>query len=121
MVYHAACVLAANGLTALYSMVEELLERALPDVDPGQVALPLMRAALDSCERSGSTDALSGPVLRGDAELLARQVASLGSSSPEVAATYRGLMQRASEMAQARGALSVEALNAVRRALSEDA
>jgi len=121
VVYHAACVLAANGLTALHSMVEELLERALPDVDASQIAQPLMRSALDSCERSGSTAALSGPVLRGDAELLARQIESLASSGPEVVATYRGLMQRAASMAQARGALSAEALTAVRRALSGDA
>lgn len=121
LVYHAACVLAANGLTALYSVVDELLARALPDVEAQQIAPALMQAALDSCGRSGPTAALSGPVLRGDADLLDRQVSSLTSVDPQVAEIYRGLMRRAAEMAEDRGALSGEALQAVRRVLSADA
>ncbi len=128
LVYHAACVLAANGLTALYSAVEELLHRALPDLDGHDIAPALMQSALDCCRRSGPESALSGPVLRGDADLLARQLARLAEApasgpghDPAVAQIYRSLMQRAAEIARQRGALRGESLERVRRALSVDA
>lgn len=121
LVYHAACVLAAGGLTSLYSVIDELLTRAVPDVDARLIGPALMQAALDSCQRSDPTTALSGPVVRGDAGLLNRQIESLAAADPGVAEIYRGLMRRAAEMAKAQGSLRGDALDQVRRVLSADA
>ena len=121
LVYHAACVLAANGLTALYSVVEELLTQALPEVDAQRIVPALMQTALETCRRSNPSDALSGPVVRGDAGLVEKQHKALAVQDSGVAEIYRALMWRAAEMARDRGALGGSALEQIRRVLSADA
>ncbi|MCA8957424.1 MAG: DUF2520 domain-containing protein [Planctomycetes bacterium] len=118
LLYHTACVLAANGLTALYSVVADLLQRAAPGAALVEVGDALMRGALDGCVRHGAAAALSGPVVRGDAALVARQVARLDCSDPSAAAVYRSLMKRAVELAAGRGELAGQALAAVQGALA---
>lgn len=121
LVYHAACVLAANGLTALYSVVEELLSQALPDVDTQRITPALMQTALETCLRTNPKDALSGPVLRGDAGLVEKQRQVLAAQDPAVDDIYRALMWRAAEMARDRGALAGASLEEIRRVLTVDA
>lgn len=103
--YHAACALAANGLTALRADVDAAF-RGSGVVDAASAELladALMRAALDGCRAAGPERALSGPVLRGDAETVALHLAALARSSPESEASYRALMQTAVRLARRRG------------------
>ncbi len=120
--YHAACALAANGLTALRSLVDTAFaaSQCLDPSDAARVADSLMRAALDACAGRGPTAALSGPVARGDAETLRLHRRSLLVAAPELDPAYRALMSACVPLAQQRG-LSPVATALVREALADEA
>lgn len=119
VLYHAACALAANGLTALRSQVDAVFAGAggLDRADAARLADALMGSALRSCAALGPQSALSGPVLRGDAGTVVAHLRSLEASVPAVRATYVALMQAALALAVARG-LPQAAADAVQNALS---
>ncbi len=98
--YHAACVLAANGLTALNHMVSELFALTCEEPQARQLTAALMQAALDSCRQQGAVQALSGPAVRGDSEIMAEHQRLLQQQDPALAQAYAVLMQRALQMAQ---------------------
>ncbi|MHC4918785.1 MAG: DUF2520 domain-containing protein [Planctomycetota bacterium] len=120
LLYHTACVLAANGLTALYATLEELFAKALQSDDRDDARrLPaaLMQKALATCAQHGATAALSGPVPRCDSELIHRQLHRLEATDVELADLYRLLMTKAVAMAAHGGALDADAVARLRSAL----
>lgn len=110
--YHAACALAANGLTALSDLATSLFEHCGADEQSRSLALVLMRAALDNVERDGAASALTGPVQRGDREVVARHLAALVEHAPHALATYGSLMERAAHLAGAAGHLDEQQVQA---------
>lgn len=112
-VYHAACALAANGLTALADLVQELLERSGGGDAGRSLAVALMRAALDSVARAGAAAALSGPVQRGDRHVIERHLRALSSEVPDALPVYRALMERAAQLAGRAGHLAPAQVEAV--------
>lgn len=122
LLYHTACVLAANGLTALCGQLEELFARAL-DQDPrrrreiARLPAALMSKALETCARHGAVAALSGPVPRGDAGLIRRQLHRLEERDPELAELYRLLIRKAVAMAEEGGSLDGAAAARLREVL----
>ncbi|MBL8734267.1 MAG: DUF2520 domain-containing protein [Planctomycetes bacterium] len=103
--YHAACALAANGLTALFGAVERTFAAAggLAVADQRRLADALLAAALRECRARGAAAALSGPVRRGDAATVALHRQRLAASAPEQAELYRALMRAALPLARAAG------------------
>lgn len=95
--YHAACSLAANGLTALRAAVDRAFEAAaaLAPEHRRLLADALMGAALRACSDHGAVLALSGPVRRGDAVTIARHDAALAVAVPGVDRIHRALMLEA--------------------------
>ncbi|MGE0450680.1 MAG: DUF2520 domain-containing protein [Vicinamibacterales bacterium] len=90
--YHAGAVLASNGIAALIHGAVSLLGQGGVAPDAALSALaPLARAATDNVLRLGPAAALTGPVARGDAGTVARHVAALGQSPPEIDALYRAV------------------------------
>lgn len=119
--YHAACALAANGATALVAAAAECLQRALAVAPAEATALAgdLAAAAARLCAERGATEALSGPVLRGDDRLVARHLAALAKSCDgSTVALYRAAMRRAIPLARTRGTAS-EALARIADVLGE--
>ena len=121
LLYHAACALAANGLTALRAAVDAAFAHSnrLSAEDAAVAADALMRAALDACLALGPQNALSGPVLRGDAETLRLHRKALRGEDPAIDAVYAAVMTAAIPLARARG-LSGDALRAVGDALARE-
>ncbi len=117
LLYHTACVLAASGLTALVAVVDELLKQAMPGHSADELGSALMGGALTLCREHGALAALSGPVPRGDTELVRRQMAALDGLDPEAAEIFRALMRRATTMVECRGTLSDEVLVEMRGVL----
>ncbi len=119
--YHAACVLAASGASALCGVVEASLQSAgMTSVAARKIAGPLMLAALEA--RLAAPDpgsALSGPVARGEAEVLGRQCSALASSAPRAGALFQLLQSEAAEMAQQHGRLSPATAAAIQAALDQ--
>jgi predicted short-subunit dehydrogenase-like oxidoreductase (DUF2520 family) len=76
--YHAAAGLVANGAAALAAIGAELLvESGVPRKDTAKMLGPLLRSVAENVETLGFPDALTGPVRRGDAAAIERQIGLL--------------------------------------------
>jgi predicted short-subunit dehydrogenase-like oxidoreductase (DUF2520 family) len=118
LLYHAACALAANGLTALRDAVDAALHAAgvLPAPDADLLASALMGSALSLCGSVGPTAALSGPAVRGDVETVADHRRAIERLAPSALPAYLALMSHAVAIAERRGLSATEAA-ALRREL----
>jgi predicted short-subunit dehydrogenase-like oxidoreductase (DUF2520 family) len=96
VVYHAAACVASNHLVALLGQVERLAARAGV---PFEAFLPLVQGTIANIAELDPAAALSGPVVRGDDETVARHVHALPADERE---TYRALVREARRLAGAR-------------------
>jgi predicted short-subunit dehydrogenase-like oxidoreductase (DUF2520 family) len=118
--YHAASVLVCNDLVALMEAGLQLYQKAGLDRATAQRMMePLVRETLDNVFALGTVRALTGPVARGDAEVVKRQVEALERVDPRIAAAYRTLNAIALELARAQGGAPQAALDAVARELQK--
>lgn len=104
VVYHAACALAAGGLTALTDVVRQLFGRhgGIDDRAAGRFSAELMGAALRAAAERGPVAALSGPVLRGDLQTVRAHLESIQAVAPDSLPTYVALMRHAVSLAEQR-------------------
>ncbi len=117
--YHAASVLGSNDLVALMEAALRCYAQVgFTRADALRLMEPLVRETVDNVFRLGPAAALTGPVARGDAAVVARQRAAL-AGTPELAAVYRELGRMALELAREQGRASAEALAAVARVFDE--
>jgi predicted short-subunit dehydrogenase-like oxidoreductase (DUF2520 family) len=79
--YHAAASLASNYFVALEGVAERLFADCGVSRDR---VVPLVQSALDHWAEVGARDALTGPVVRGDEDTVARQRDALASRAPEL-------------------------------------
>ena len=115
--YHAAAVMASNHLSATMDAAIETMVRVGIDRKPARAALAnISRAALENTLREGAAEALTGPVVRGDAATVARHIDALGESPTSIQDLYRASAGHALEMARRRG-LPPEAAEAVSAAI----
>jgi predicted short-subunit dehydrogenase-like oxidoreductase (DUF2520 family) len=101
--YHAAAVISSNFPVVLASVAGHLLrDIGVPDATAYQAVESLMRGALANMKQALPDDALTGPVMRGDAETVGKHVHALqgrGAASD----VYRALSEAAVEIAARRG------------------
>jgi predicted short-subunit dehydrogenase-like oxidoreductase (DUF2520 family) len=96
--YHAAAAMASNLLIALEESAAELVER-LGIEDARELLAPLvLRTAANWAERG--TDALTGPIARGDHATVERHRAALAETAPELLPLYDALAGRAAAVAR---------------------
>lgn len=82
--YHAAAGLVANGAAALAAIGVELLAiSGVPRAEAPKMLGPLLRSVAENVEALGFPDALTGPVRRGDAGAIERQIALLAERLPD--------------------------------------
>lgn len=90
--YHAGASLAASGLVAhLDAAVEAWRAAGVSERDALAALVPLMRSALDGVEERGLVAALTGPVVRGDADVVQAHLRALPR---DVVPLYRQLAAR---------------------------
>lgn len=90
--YHAASVLVCNDLTALIEAgLRTYAAAGIAREDAIGLMEPLVRETLDNIFALGPAAALTGPVARGDVNVVRRQLAALASTDPAVAEVYRSL------------------------------
>jgi predicted short-subunit dehydrogenase-like oxidoreductase (DUF2520 family) len=112
--YHAASVMMCNYLTALLETGARSFEAAgLPRDEAMRMVEPLVRETLDNVFAMGPARALTGPIVRGDVEVVRRQVEALTVLDPHVAEVYRSLGVIATQLAAAQGAAKPAALAAI--------
>jgi len=102
--YHAAAVISSNFPVVLASVAGHLLhDIGIPDASAYQAVESLMSGALANMKQSLPDDALTGPIVRGDAETVGKHLRALqghGAASE----VYRALSAAAVEIARKRGA-----------------
>jgi len=101
--YHAAASLAANGLVSLADLAVEILGVAgVPKDKAADALVPLLESAVRGLAQRGLPGALTGPVSRADAPVVAAHLEALAGTP--AAEAYRLLASRAVEIARAQGA-----------------
>jgi predicted short-subunit dehydrogenase-like oxidoreductase (DUF2520 family) len=101
--YHAAAVMSSNFPVVLASVAGRLLhDIGIPDSSAYQAVESLMSGALTNMKQALPDDALTGPVVRGDAETVGKHVRGLQDHASALG-VYRALSSAAVEIATRRG------------------
>ncbi len=120
-IYHAGSVLVCNYLTALIEAGAMAYEKGgVPREQAFQVMEPLVRETVENVFRSGTVQALTGPIARGDAAVVSAQLEALKAWNGEMAELYRALAGVALELSRRRGQASETGLAAVARLLDKE-
>lgn len=107
--YHAAACFASNYLVTLLNVVESLYESiGISKTNAQNAFLPLIYGTLKNFENSGSIQALTGPISRGDAGTIKKHVAAIGKAQPQYSSLYSVLGLVTSDIAQRKGTLSLK-------------
>jgi len=101
--YHAAAVISSNFPVVLASVAGRLLhEIGIPDASACQAVESLMSGALANMKQMLPDDALTGPILRADAETVGKHLRALHGHDTALE-VYRALSAAAVEIAKRRG------------------
>ncbi len=104
--YHAAAVVASNYLVTLERFAVDLLKEAeLSEARAYEILSPLILGTLSNIGNRGTVAALTGPVVRGDSEIVARHMADIQKVRPEYSELYRLLGQYTLKIAKEGGGL----------------
>lgn len=115
--YHAAAVFASNFPTVLMCLAEELLrEVGIPSDVARQALHPLFASAVENLRGGAGASALTGPIVRGDADTIARHLEAL-RAHPDTLDAYRALSSAALRWVRAGGAPGEGRLDEIARLL----
>jgi len=112
VLYHAALVMASNFTVALAADAAGLLGNA-------DALAPLLRQSVENVIRLGADQALTGPVVRGDAGTVRAHVAALSAQAPQLLEAYVANARRALDRARTSGRLDEAKARDVAGALDE--
>jgi predicted short-subunit dehydrogenase-like oxidoreductase (DUF2520 family) len=118
--YHAAAVLAAGHVVALFDVALDALGRCgLTERRARRVLLPLLQSVADNLARHTPARALTGSFSRADAETIRKHLRALAApGDPDALAVYKLLGARSLDLALDAGA-DPAAVEKGRRALGE--
>ncbi len=98
--YHAAACIASNYFVCLMSAVEALCRTCgIPARDARKAFLPLVSGSMRNIKRYGATQALTGPIARGDLETLQSHLQALAESAPKYLPMYQTLGDLTAQLA----------------------
>jgi predicted short-subunit dehydrogenase-like oxidoreductase (DUF2520 family) len=102
--YHAAAVLAGNGIFALLEAATAMLNEAgLADAEALDVLRPLCQSSLSNALMPDAALRLTGPVARGDVTTIESHLAALAESRPDATALYKTVNMWLLRVARQRG------------------
>ncbi|MCL4251024.1 MAG: DUF2520 domain-containing protein [Anaerolineae bacterium] len=101
--YHAALSIASNYTVTLYALAERLLASLGAEQEAAAALQPLLAGTVENIRQRGIPDALTGPLVRGDAGTIAAHLAALVAYDPQVTQVYRALARATLPLAEARG------------------
>lgn len=111
--YHAAASLASNFLVTLEGEAERLM--AIAGIERALLA-PLVQGAVEAWVHRGATEALTGPIVRGDTATVQRQRDAVEQRAPELLPMWDALAERTRVLAAsanaARGGAAVRSQGA---------
>jgi predicted short-subunit dehydrogenase-like oxidoreductase (DUF2520 family) len=102
-IYHAAAVIGSNFPVVLEAVASRLMtDVGIPERSAEQAVHSLIEAAISNTAGARAEDVLTGPVVRGDADIVHRHLQAL-RHDPDARALYRRLSFAALEIAARRG------------------
>lgn len=102
--YHASAVLSCGYLATLLDAAVGLwTSMGFTEEDGVRAAVPLARATIEAIERQGPTNAVTGPVVRGDADTVAAHLELLSQHAAHLLPLYRQLTEASLPLARAKG------------------
>jgi predicted short-subunit dehydrogenase-like oxidoreductase (DUF2520 family) len=111
VLYHASFVFACNYLTALLECAFQCCDAAgIEREDASKVMHSLVSQTVEAIMSRGVDSALTGPVARGDVDVIANQLESVGQLRKDFAEIYRLLGRVALEIAERQGLLSGDSI-----------
>ncbi|RTZ93763.1 MAG: DUF2520 domain-containing protein [Deltaproteobacteria bacterium] len=119
-VYHAAAVIASNFFVSIIDMSLRFYEAIGIDREKGLAALmPLIEGSLNNIRELGPVKALTGPIARGDAGVVASHLKAISSLTPEDAPAYKALARLNVGVGLAKGTLKEDAAREILDLLGE--
>jgi predicted short-subunit dehydrogenase-like oxidoreductase (DUF2520 family) len=107
--YHAAACVASNYLVSLLNVVESIYESiGISKTNARKAYLPLICGTIKNIENSGSIQALTGPIARGDAGTIKKHIAAIAKTQPDYLSLYCALGLITTNIAQKKGTLSAK-------------
>jgi predicted short-subunit dehydrogenase-like oxidoreductase (DUF2520 family) len=104
--YHAAAMIACNGLVTLVKLAADLWQTfSIPTDQAVKALLPLLRGTIHNIETIGLPDCLTGPIARGDAGTIKKHLDTLQVKAPELLPFYKELALQMVPIASAKGTL----------------
>lgn len=117
--YHAASVIACNYLVSLMELSLLSAEAAGLERDNFFRSLqPLIQTTLKNIATSGTEQALSGPIARGDTKTIAKHLEHIDALNPELKHSYGDLGKHALKLVRKRNDLSPEQIEQLEKLLS---
>ena len=102
--YHASAVLSCGYLATLLDAAVGLwTSMGFTEEDGVRAAVPLARATIEAIERQGPANAVTGPVVRGDADTVAAHLELLSQHAAHLLPLYRQLTEASLPLARAKG------------------
>lgn len=118
VIYHAGSVFASNYLTAMiYAGVCCLEKSNIPYKQAMEVLQQIVTGTVENIFKLGPVPALTGPISRGESEVVQRQLKALAQWQPEIADAYRAAGVLAVDMAHAQNGAIDSELGDIKRVL----
>lgn len=118
-IYHAASVVACNYLVALQSIsLRAFAQAGVEQALALKILQPIVHDTVANIFKLGPVAALTGPIARGDAEVVAKQFTALQAALPFEAEIYRLLGLEALNLAQQKNKTPAEYLQQVAQVLA---
>jgi predicted short-subunit dehydrogenase-like oxidoreductase (DUF2520 family) len=117
--YHAATVTASNYLVALIDTALSIMAEASISRDIALLALaPLITTTVHNTVQLGPSEALTGPIARGDIETVKNHLQVLVGASEDLAEIYRTMGRKTVQLALDRGSIDKQQAGALFSILS---
>ncbi len=105
--YHAAAVIACNYLITLVKLAADLWQSFnIPQSQATQALLPLIRGTIHNIDTVGIPQCLTGPIARGDIEIIKQHLDALKKVAPALLSTYQELGRQTIPIALAKGRIN---------------
>lgn len=117
---HVAAAIAANFSTALVAAAEALVSEAgLGSGDARRLIIPLMQSVTGNLAEASPGEALTGPIVRGDLDVVRQHVDLLSHIAPHLVPLYRLLGRTTVDLAVQSGRIPKEVAEAMGQVLAD--
>ncbi len=120
MLSHLAMTIASNYTVSLMRMAEEIMRTAgIPDDTAKRMLIPVFSTTAANISSEGTLKALTGPVSRGDSEIIKKHLAALKNVRGDYRDLYCGMASIALRLSVERGSISAKNAGAIKKLLGE--